>query len=422
MERVSPSERLRRELEDVLAGVGQEQDPIEVIGRLGARLILQQALEAEVDAALGRARYERSDEVVAYRNGYEAKTVRTTGGPMVLERPRIRNAGELGFASRILGQTVTRTHALEALVISGFLRGLSTRDVEAMLAETFDEHVVGKSTVSRICDDIRTRYAAWCERRLDEYDVVYLFLDAVYLRMRPTDEPAEGVLVAWGMTVDGRKVLLGLQLGSRESYTDWLDFARDLTRRGLGCPTLVCADGAPGIWKAVCEAWPEALGQRCTVHKLRNLVAKLPERLHAEVKARYWAALDDAASPAEAKHALAALAADYQRSYPSFATCLTDDLDQLTTHLRFPSEHRKRIRTSNVLERAFVEVRRRTKIIGRLPGETSALSLIWGVLELSSRSWRGVTMTPRAAAHIERIRRNLATPRPNPQREEVTAA
>jgi putative transposase len=422
MERVSPSERLRRELEEVLAGVGHEQDPIEVIGRLGARLILQQALEAEVDQALGRARYERSDEVVAYRNGYEPKTVKTTGGPMVLERPRIRNAGELGFASRILGQTVTRTHALEALVISGFLRGLSVRDVEAMLAETFDTHVVGKSTVSRICDDIRTRYTTWCGRSLADYDVVYLFLDAVYLRMRPTDEPAEGVLVAWGMTVDGRKVLLGLRLGSRESYTDWLDFARDLTRRGLDCPTLVCADGAPGIWKAVSEAWPAALGQRCTVHKLRNLLAKLPERLHAEVKARYWAALDDTAAPAQASQALAALAADYQRAYPSFATCLHDDLDQLVTHLSFPSQHRKRIRTSNVLERAFVEVRRRTKIIGRLPGETSALSLVWGVLELSSRNWRGVTMTPRAAAHIERIRRDLTPPRPHSQHKEVAAA
>jgi putative transposase len=361
MERVSPSERLRRELEEALAGVAQQEDPIEVIGRLGARLILQQALEAEVDVVLGRARYERAEQVVAYRNGYEPRTVRTTGGPMVLERPRVRNAGELGFASRILGQTVTRTHALEALVISGFLRGLSVRDVEAMLAETFDEPIVGKSTVSRICEDIQARYAVWSKRSLAEYDVVYLFLDAVYLRMRPTDEPAEGVLVAWGMTVDGRKVLLGLQLGSRESYTDWLDFARDLTGRGLACPTLIVADGAPGLWQAVCEAWPAALGQRCTVHKLRNLLAKLPERLHAEVKARY-------------------------------------------------SEHRKRIRTSNVLERAFGEVRRRTKIIGRLPGEASALSLIWGVLELSSRSWRGVTMTPRAAAHIERIRRRLDTP------------
>ena len=133
VERVSPSERLRREFESVLAGVGAREDPIEVIGRLGTGLILQQALEAEVDAALGRARYERSGKVVAYRNGYEPKTVKTTGKPMVFERPRIRNAGEVGFASRILGQTVTRTHALEALIISGFLRGLSTRDVAAML-------------------------------------------------------------------------------------------------------------------------------------------------------------------------------------------------------------------------------------------------------------------------------------------------
>ncbi len=422
MERVSPSERLRRELDEALAGVGRQEDPIEVIGRLGARLILQQALEAEVDQALGRARYERAEEVFAYRNGYEPKTVRTTGGPVVLERPRVRNATEVGYASRILGSTVTRTHALEALVVSGFLRGLSVRDVEAMLAETFDEPIVGKSTVSRICEDIRDRYAAWCGRSLAEHDVVYLFLDAVYLRMRPTDEPAEGVLVAWGMTVDGRKVLLGLRLGSRESYTDWLDFARDLTQRGLVCPTLVVADGAPGLWKAVTEAWPQALGQRCTVHKLRNLLAKLPERHHAEVKARYWAALDEAASPAEATHALAALAGDYQKAYPSFAASLRDDLDQLCTHLRFPSEHRKRIRTSNVLERAFVEVRRRTKIIGRLPGETSALSIVWGVLELSSRSWRGVTMTPRAAAHIERIRRGLTNPQPQRQHEEVTAA
>ena len=169
------------------------------------------------------------------------------------------------------------------------------------------------------------------------------------------------------------------------------------------------ADGASGIWKAVCEAWPEALGQRCTVHKLRNLLAKLPERLHAGVKARYWAALDEATSPTDAKHALAALASDYRKAYPSFAACLHDDLDQLTTQQRFPSEHRKRIRTSNVLERAFVEVHRRTKIIARLPGETSTPSLIWGVREPTSRNWRGVTMTPQAAAHIKRTRRDLTT-------------
>jgi transposase-like protein len=415
---------LRREFDEALGGVDRNDDPVETIARLGARLILQVALESEIDGFLGRARHERTGDPVGYRNGYEPKTVKTTSGPIELERPRLRNASQLDFCSRILGETVTRTHALEALVVGSFLRGLSVRDVEALLEESFGERVVSKSTVSRICEQTRERYLAWCGRDLAEHDLVYCFLDAIYLKLRPDDEPAEGVLVAWGMTLEGRKVLLGLQLGSRESYEDWLDFARDLTRRGLRCPTLIVADGAPGLWQAVAEAWPAALGQRCTVHKLRNLLAKLPERLHREVKSRYWAAFDER-TPAAAKRQLAALAGDYGAAYPSFARCLDEDLDSLVVHLRFPYEHRKRTRSTNLLERTFVEVRRRTKVIGRFPGETSALTLIWAVLELSSRGWRGVTMTPKAVAEIERLRRAPAAGEPPPQTnldEEVIAA
>jgi transposase-like protein len=412
MARITPSERFGAELEEAVAGVGVDGDPVETIARLGARLVLQQALEAEVELFLGRARYERAEaEAVGYRNGYEPRTVRTSSGPIELERPRIRNATELGFASRILGETVTRTHALEALIMYGFLRGLSVRDVEALLAEAFGEQVVSKSTVSRICEQLRDRYRVWRERRLDEHDLVYCFLDAVYLKLRPDDEPAEGVLCAWGLTLEGRKVLLGLQLGSRESYEDWLDFLRDLGARGLRAPALVCADGAPGLWKSVQETWPRALAQRCTVHKLRNLVAKLPERLHREVKGRYWAALD-ADSLADAKRALEQLAAAYAAAYPSFARSLLDDLDALTVHLRFPAEHRKRVRSTNLLERTFVEVRRRTKVIGRIPGEISALALVFNVLELASRGWRGVVMTPKATAEIERLRRAIAAGKP----------
>ena len=233
MARVAPSERFGRELDELLAGVDGEADPIERIGRLGARLILQQALEDEVSEFLGRARYERADECVSHRNGYERRRVVTTAGPVELERPRVRNAQQLGFESRILGRHVARTYALESLVICSFLRGLSVRDVEAALAETFDEPVIGKSTVARVCQDTRERYRRWCERRLEEHDLVYLFMDALYLKLRPDDEPAEGVLVAWGVTLEGRKVLLGLALGSRESYENWLAFGRDLAGRGL---------------------------------------------------------------------------------------------------------------------------------------------------------------------------------------------
>jgi putative transposase len=423
MASIAPSERLRRELHDLVAGVGDEDDPIEAIGRLGARLILQQALEEELTEFLGRERYERRGEPIAHRNGYERVTVKTTAGPLELERPRVRNASALEFMSAVVGKGVTRTHALEALVIASFLRGLSVRDVEAALEEAFEGPVVSKSTVSRICTDTRERYRAWCGRRLDEHDLVYCFLDAIYLKLRPDDEPAEGVLVAWGVTLEGRKVLLGLQLGSRESYEDWLDFGRDLLARGLRPPALIIADGAPGLWKAARELWPAALEQRCTVHALRNVTKKLPERLHRELKARYWRVLDEATSVAEARAGLQTLAADYRAAYPSAAAVIERDLDALVCHLRFPAEHRKRIRSTNLLERTFVEVRRRTKVIGRFPGETSALCLIWAVLELSSRGWCGVVMTPRAVAEIERLRRGQTSEPDQPlPTEEVLAA
>ena len=404
--RVTPSERLRHELDTLIADAAELGDPIEEIGRVGAKLIIQQALEDELTEFLGGARYERTETLVSHRNGYERpQKIATTSGPMEIERPRIRHASRLGFESRIVGRGVARTYALATLVICSFLRGLSVRDVEAALEETFDQPVISKSTVSRVLEDTRERYRRWCKRRLEEHDLVYLFLDAIYLKLHPDDTPAEGVLVAWGVTLEGRKVLLGLQLGSRESDEAWLAFGRDLIARGMNTPGLVCADGAPGLWKAVRELWPHAEEQRCTVHALRNVTSKLPERHHTEVKARWWKTFDEASSPAEARRELEAIIADYRTAYPSAMAVIERDLNALVAHLRWPSEHRKRIRTTNLLERTFVEVRRRTKVIGRFPGETRALSLIWAVLELSSRGWRGVTTTPKTVAEIERIRR-----------------
>jgi putative transposase len=163
---------------------------------------------------------------------------------------------------------------------------------------------------------------------------------------------------------------------------------------------------------AAARCGPRAIEQRCTVHALRNITSKLPERHHREVKARYWQALDEATSERDAKAGLLALAGDYRAAYPSAMRVIDDHVDQLVAHLRFPLEHRKRTRSTNLLERTFVEVRRRTKIIGRFPGETSALSLIWAVLELASRGWRGITLTPKAVARIERLRRGRGSAQP----------
>src|SRR5256885_1697047 len=194
MASIVPSERLRRELQEIVAGAGDEDDPIEAIGRLGARLILQQALEEELSEFLGRERYERRGEPISHRNGYEPVTVKTTAGVLELERPRLRNASHLEVASAIVGKGVARTPALDA--------------------------------------------------------------------------------------------------------------------RGMRPAALIVADGAPGLWKAGRELWPAALEQRCTVHALRNITKKLPERLHRELKARYWQILDEASTVADARAGLLALAAD----------------------------------------------------------------------------------------------------------------
>ena len=149
-------------------------------------------------------------------------------------------------------------------------------------------------------------------------------------------------------------------------------------------PWLVVSDGAPGLIKAIDELWPEADRGRCAVHKLRNVVAKLPGRpgLHEEIKGAYWAALNEAVDPADAEQRLRALVAELERPYPSAAACLADDLPALCIHLKYIPRLRKRFRSSNLLERSLEEVRRRTKVIGRFPGETSCLSLCWAVLDL----------------------------------------
>ena len=159
--------------------------------------------------------------------------------------------------------------------------------------------------------------------------IVALFLDAVFLPVRP-DGPKEGVLVAWGFTEDGERVLLSVMLGMRESHTDWLELGRDLIARGLGAPLLIVGDGAPGLIKAVDQCWPASDRQHCAVHRLRNLLAKLPERDRDRIRGLYWEALDDATSPADGRDRLHALVDELDRAgYTAAAKCLADDLDAL---------------------------------------------------------------------------------------------
>ena len=393
--RIASSARLEQQIEELLTnGLGDKSEHLTELGRLGARLVIQRAVDEEVAAFLSRARYERTPTATGSRNGTRPKPIQTAEGEISIAMPQVRNTAER-FVSQVIPDTkaVVRTRPLEALIIGGYVRGLSDRDIESLAEEAELGHV-SKSTVSRICRELRDRYTAFCNKSLADVNVMALFLDAIYLPTRPSGQK-EGVLVAWGYTTEGKRVLVAVRLGQRESHEDWLDLGRDLTRRGLRSPWLVVSDGAPGLIKAIEELWPAADRGRCAVHKLRNVVAKLPKRsgLHEEIKAKFWAALDDATDPADAERQLRELVAELARPYPSAAACLAEDLPALCIHLNYFPRLRKRFRSSNLLERSLEEVRRRTKVIGRFPGETSCLSMCWAVLDLFLAGARGLGLS-----------------------------
>ncbi len=391
------------------------------MARLGAQLLMQAALEAEVTEFLGRDRYQRAaaceDARPGSRNGYREVTVKTTAGPVKLARPKLR--GTIGaFASRLFGAHVTKTNALESLVIASFVRGLSVRDVEATLAEALgDQAAISKSTVSSVCQAIKGEYEAWALRRLEEVTLDYLFLDASFFRMHP-GSPAEPVLAAWGITTGGKPAFIGLAPGTGESADAWHGFLTDLKDRGLASPLLIISDGAPGLISAIEQAYPRALRQRCVIHRARNILAKVPAGMQAEVKDAYWKIFGtgDLKTPPGPKLVelidarISEMAARYGPTYPSAMKCLTTDRDGLTAYLRFPAEHHPRIRHSNFIERTFGETRRRTKVIGRLPGETSCLSLVWAVLDRAPAGWRGLAMTSDGLRLLQDLRRSLLEP------------
>ncbi|HEX7426061.1 MAG TPA: IS256 family transposase [Mycobacterium sp.] len=418
--RISPAQRLQAEIDEVFAGGEDLAGAIEQVAVLGARLLLQAAIEAEVTAYLGRDRYERAascdDARAGMRNGYCPTTVKTTAGPVTLQRPKVRDTTER-LASQLFGKGVTKTNALESLVIAGFVRGLSTRDVEATLVEALGEQAaVSKSTVSRVCEDIKTQFEAWSARRLDEVELDYLFLDGSHFKYH-ANASAEPVLAAWGIDTDGKPVFVGLDAASSESGDAWEGFLTGLGERGLACPLLVISDGAAGLIGAVERTMGAALRQRCLVHRGRNVLAKVPKSAQAEVKADYWAIFN---VPEKIEPGLGAVGYVQKRidafekrwhdSYPAAVRCLLDDRDSLTVYLRFPREHWTRVRHSNFIERTFGETRRRVKVIGRLPGEHTCLKLVWAVLDRASTGWRGFTMTPAGLRLLADLRRSLHDP------------
>jgi putative transposase len=418
--RVSPIEAVRDEIHELFGSGRQLSEVLEDVARLTVRQVIQTVWEEEVATFLERDRYQRrgEDSPAGSRNGYQPpSTIKTTLGPVEVRRPKLRNT-LVPFASQLFGTGVTRTNALESLVIAGWVRGLSDRDVEAALAESLGpEASVSKSTVSRICERLRDEFAVWQARRLDDLELDYLFLDGSHFRYHDGAD-AEPVLAAWGITTAGKPVLVGLTGGASESTDAWSDFLADLKDRGLRCPLLVISDGAPGLITAVQLHFGRARRQRCAIHRARNILAKVSKVDQTQVKADYWKIFDVDAEPGdaavrEARTNAKQFAVKWRKKYPAAVECLERDIDSLFEHLRFPVEHWRRIRHSNFIERSFGETRRRVKVIGRLPGETSCLTLVWAVLDRASRGWRGFTMSTVALRRLQDLRREHLAPTTN---------
>jgi putative transposase len=416
--RVSPTERLRAQIDELFTSDQDLTSVLEDVGRLTVRLLMQQAIEAEVEVFLGRRRYEqRTDEhPEGHRNGWQPPaTVKTTMGPVELQRPKLRGTDEK-FCSQLFGVGVTRTNALEALVISAWVRGLSDRDVEAALREVLgDEAALSKSTVSRICQQVKDDFSAFAARDLSGLRLDYLFLDGSNFKFHE-HSPAEPVLCAWGIDTDGKPHLVGLAASASESFDSWREFLDSLVSRGLSDPLLVVSDGAPGLIGAVEQVFSRSLRQRCVIHRLRNAVAKVSKADQDAFKSDWWGVFDgiDEApgdkAVSEARRRMDGFSAQWERAYPSAVKCLTEDFESLTVHLRFPKEHWRRCRHTNLIERTFGETRRRTKVMGRLPGERTCTALVFAVLHRQSHGWRGMTTTPRALRRLQDLRHQLFDP------------
>ena len=372
---------------------------------------------------MGRARYERRPERQrglknydsGMRNGFRPRRLQTAEGELRIEIPQARETAQ-PFVSKLFPKwhckRLLRTDPLKALIIGGFVRGLSMRDVES-LCEEAGLGRTSRSTVSRVCAELHERFEAFCRRWLYDVNLVVLFLDAIYLPVRPSG-PKEGVICAWGITENGERALVSVRLGD----------ARDQggSARARPRPHQPRAPGAtPGRRRRRGRA---ALGGRGDLAAARTASTapftasgtcwrSCRSQEHDRIRFNYWAALTDATSVKDGKLRLQVLISELDHGgYESAARCLADDLDALVVHLRYPLRRRERWRSTNLLERSLGEVRRRTKVIGRFPGETGCLSLVWAVLDLFfSHASNGATFTDVDRQHLYRIKYQQAGPR-----------
>src|SRR5881392_1102873 len=382
-------------------------DPLTEVLREGARALLAQAVEAEVAAFLGSHANRQTEDgrQRLVRHGHRPERAIMTGlGPVPVRAPRIRDRtgageGRIRFTSAILPPYARRSKSLAVLIPILYLKGISSGDFKDALAALLgpDAGGLSASSIARLKDAWSDEHVRWSKRDLSAKRYVYFWVDGIHVQARLEDD-AQCLLVIIGATPEGKKELVGLIDGVRESAQSWKELLLDLKRRGLTIgPELAVADGALGFWKALPEVWPKTREQRCWVHKTANVLNRLPKSLQSKAK-RALQNIWMAETRTDAEAAFDTFAEIYGTKYDKAVECLTKDRDVLLAFYDFPAEHWKHLRTTNPIESTFATVRHRTTRSKGCLSNKTALAMTFKLAQSAEMSWhrlRGYNQLPK---------------------------
>ena len=375
---------------------GTIEDALDQVARHGAQVMLQKALEAEIDEFLQRPRYQRGGDFRGYRNGHgRERTVGIGTWAVPVQVPRVSDTPEGSvFESAVLPKRTRLSMETQKLFARLYLEGLSSGDFEPVFRQLLGETApLSPNTMLRIKEEWEAEYKAWRERPLEHEHFIYVWADGIYLGAGLEKENS-CLLTLLGARVDGSKELIAMELGYRESKASWSDVLRGLAERGLRAPVVLIGDGNLGIWGGQAEVWPETKRQRCWNHRLLNLVDKLPKRLQPEVTSRLYELYQSPTQKAcENKRDDLVAWLQAQRQEPAAQT-LQRDWDDFVTFYAFPQEHWIHLRTTNPLESVFAGVRLRTDVAKRARKRENALYLVFKVVQRLGRNWRALNGGP----------------------------
>lgn len=371
--------------EDGEEGLAWGPDTIEAEIRDRIRGMIEAVVEEELQATLGAARSQRVGTArTGYRHGARERQLTTSLGKTTIMLPRARlkdvDGEESEWHSRIIPRYQRRTERVDGALLGSYLSGINTRRLRGALSPLLRGAPLSKDAVSRLVGRLRDEFAAWVTRDLAAEEVCYVFMDGWYPSVRIGKKRTRvPVLVTLGVCADGRRIVLDIRIAGQESEAAWRELVQSLVARHLGAPALAVIDGNPGLQAALRTQWPQIAIQRCTNHKLRNLLAKAPAHLREEL-AEDYRRMVYAETREAVEHARAGFLRKWRLRCKAVMNSLEEAGDELFTFLQFPPLQWKALRTTNALERINEEFRRRTKTQASLPGEDAVLLLLYGLL------------------------------------------